>query len=274
MSSVAPIVEQAHRLYDLTPEEFTAARNALARDAKGSDAELSKQIAGLRKPTPAAWLANALLRERRDEVEEALELGAELREAQDELDRDELTKLVRQRRALVAALAKQGTELARELGHPVSATVVEELSQTLQAAMTDASAADAFRSGRLVRALATVGFEPVDLEDAVAMPGGVVRAFTPRPKADPKAAAALAAEKAAAEKAARALAAAEATLADIDKQIVATDRRRDELELDLARAEARVRDLKADIAAVDRTGRALDRDKAQRAVDSGTAAIS
>ncbi len=270
----------ADDLYALTPEEFTPARNALARDTKPDDAGLAKDILLLRKPTPAAWLVNALVRHRRDDVEDALALGTSLREAQAELDRDELQRLTVQRRQLVSALARDGAALAGELGHPVSAGVVEEVAQTLQAAMSDAAASEALRSGRLLRPLTASGFDPVDLDGAVAAPGGLAPAPPPRKpatirdrgereateQAERKAAAARQAVK----DADRVVDAAEKALDDVDARIRQVDRRRDDLELDLARAEAKVRDLRADLAAVDREGRALgrDRDKAVRTAEA------
>lgn len=276
----ATLVQVADDLYALTPEEFTAARNALSRDTKPGDPELARSIVLLRKPSPAAWVVNALARHRRDDLEDALDLGERLREAQEKLDRDELQKLTKLRRGVVSALARDGAALATELGHPVSAGVVEEVSQTLQAAMADAAASAALRTGRLLRALTASGFDAVDLTDAVAVPDGIAPPPPPRkpaPSKDPaaraEAEAAAAAAKARAEaitEADRAVDAAEAALDAVDAQLERIDRRRDDLELDLARAEAKVRDLRADIALVDREGRALgrDRDKAVRAAEA------
>lgn len=49
----------AVELYGLTPDEFTAARNQLAKNVDGAAAAA---IRALRKPTLAAWLANLLVR--------------------------------------------------------------------------------------------------------------------------------------------------------------------------------------------------------------------
>jgi hypothetical protein len=52
----------AVELYGLTPDEFTAARNQMAKSAKSSGASaVSTAIMALRKPTLAAWLANLLV---------------------------------------------------------------------------------------------------------------------------------------------------------------------------------------------------------------------
>ena len=169
----------ATELYALLPTEFTAARNERAKSHTG---ELAAEVKSLPRPSAAAWATNLLARERPDEVAQLFALGDSLRDAQDGLDRATLTKLGSQRRALVAALAKQAGSLATDAGHPVNAAALVDVERTLQAGMSDASAAAAVTSGRLVRALAGDGLEAVDLDDAVAgpLPGA-------RPRTKPKA---------------------------------------------------------------------------------------
>ncbi|GAA1960595.1 transposase [Agromyces allii] len=161
----------ATELLELPPDEFTAARNArvkqLRERAGGGDRDLAKAVAELRRPSPAAWLVNRLANLRADELDQLLELGARLRAAQAEVDATALIALGRERRKVVGAMARQAGALAEQLGHPVRASVLDEVTATLQAAMTDASAADAVRTGRLVRGLEAIGTE-VDLTDAVA----------------------------------------------------------------------------------------------------------
>jgi DNA repair exonuclease SbcCD ATPase subunit len=171
----------AGELYGTLPAEFVAARNARAKELKPHDPALAGAVAELRRPAPAAWLVNQLARHRRDELEQLLEVGEELRAAQAELDAAALTALARQRRTVVAALAREAGALADQLGAPVRQPVLDEVAETLQAAMTDASAADAVRTGLLVRALEAVGTE-VDLDGAVAggLAGGVAPAAAGR----------------------------------------------------------------------------------------------
>ena len=171
------LTDIADDLYGLLPAEFTAARNAAA--ALHND--LKPSLMALRKPTPAAWVVNLLVRQRADQVDDVLDLGAQLREAQGDLDRDALASLTQQRRHLVGALAKQGAALAEVAGHRVGAGVIDEVAQTLRAAMSDPDASDAVRTGRLVRPLEVNGLT-VDLEGAVA--GDVASA--PRAKREPQ----------------------------------------------------------------------------------------
>jgi len=154
----------ADELYALPVEGFTKARDARAKEAAPA---LARAIRSLRKPSTAAWAVNALVRDRRAQLDEVLSLGASLRTAQRDLDGAELKKLTAQRRRLVRALARQAADLAERAGRTIGGAAVAEVEQTLQAALADAAAAEAVRTGRLVRTLESVGFDEVDLAGAV-----------------------------------------------------------------------------------------------------------
>jgi hypothetical protein len=106
-----------------------------------------------------------------------VDLGESLRNAQDDLDPDALRSLGDQRRKLVAQVAGQAAALAENRDQKVGPSIRDEVEQTLQAALADAAAADAVRTGRLARALATNGFDAVDLDGAVA--GGAAAVARP-----------------------------------------------------------------------------------------------
>ena len=163
--------EAITRLYGLLPGQFAAARNTeAAAAARNGDPELGKRLKALPKPSAAAWLTNMLIREEGPAIASVLALGASLREAQADLDREELRRLNAERHRMLRALAREARQLADKLGNPVSAAVAAEVEQTLWAAMTDPDAAAALASGRLVRGLAANGWEPVELDGAVADP--------------------------------------------------------------------------------------------------------
>jgi hypothetical protein len=182
------LADIADALYGVTPADFVAARNAQAKDL-ADDKDLAARVKELRKPAPAAWVINLLARQRRDDLERVLELGPELRDAQAALDRAEMTRLAKERRAMVTRLAQDGAQLAGDAGQKVPAGVVDAVAATLDAALADPEAADAVLSGRLLRPLESIGFEPVDLAEAVAVPGTGSRAAQrraperPRPRA-------------------------------------------------------------------------------------------
>lgn len=168
MAAPTSLTGIAHELYALSLAEFTSARNDRAKLV--ADRALAAEIRALRKPSSSAWVVNQLVRRRPDELESLLDLGRSLRDAQDDLDPDTLRALGAERRAVVAALAREAADIAVGLGHPVPPAALAELEATLQAAMTDPAAGEAVRTGCLLRTLTVSGFDPVDLTNAVALP--------------------------------------------------------------------------------------------------------
>jgi hypothetical protein len=149
----------AVELYALPPEEFTAARDRRAQEARGAgQAALATDIRALRKPTQGAWVVNLLARERPDDLSQLLDLGAALREAQATLQGDELRRLSTQRGQVISALARTAAGLAADAGRPANQAVRREVEQTLEAALADPEAAETVRSGRLSSALSYAGF--------------------------------------------------------------------------------------------------------------------
>jgi hypothetical protein len=153
----------AVELYGLAPDEFTAARNQMAKAAKSSGATAaSSAIVALRKPTLAAWLANLLVRTDPGGVNELTELGDELRAAHLSADGARLRELTPRRHDLVQALVRSARARAKDRGRAVSATVADRLTETIDAALIDPGAAQLLRSGQLTSALRHVGFGVVD----------------------------------------------------------------------------------------------------------------
>ncbi|MFI7067332.1 hypothetical protein ACIBL3_40505 [Kribbella sp. NPDC050124] len=150
-------------LYGLAPEQFTPARNELARAAKDAgDPRTGEAIKALRKPTLAAWLANQLIRASPDQVNDLTELGDDLRQAQVSGDGTRLRQLTPRRHTLVQQLVKTARAQARKHGRPVSQQIAQRLTETLDAAVVDPGAAQLLRSGQLTSALRHVGFGVVD----------------------------------------------------------------------------------------------------------------
>jgi hypothetical protein len=154
----------ADELYGLAPSEFTARRDERAAEARrAGDKALAAEIKKLRRPTTGAWLANLLARERREQVAHLLDVGAALRRAQAKLAKDDLRRLSSERHRALNALEKEARDLAGQHGQAVSGAVAQELVATLEAALADEKAANAFRAGRLATGLHYSGFGPVAL---------------------------------------------------------------------------------------------------------------
>ncbi|MEU1013754.1 hypothetical protein [Streptomyces sp. NPDC005890] len=154
----------ADELYGLRPEEFVAARDRRALEArKAGDQPLAKEIGALRRPSLAAWVSNLLVRRQPDEVQPLLGLGEELRRAHRELDGARLRRLARQQNEVIGALGRQARRLAAEAGHPVGEGVQREVEETLHAVLADPEAAREWAAGRLVKPLrSTAGFPAAD----------------------------------------------------------------------------------------------------------------
>jgi len=71
-------------LFALPLDEFTAARNALAKRLKqDGDAEAAEQVRALPKPSVAVWTVNQLARREPDAIRSLLNVAARLRSAQE-----------------------------------------------------------------------------------------------------------------------------------------------------------------------------------------------
>lgn len=173
----------ARDLYGRPLSEFIAARKAAADDA--GDKELAKQVKALRKPSAAAWAVNALAREQADLIEEVVELGEQLRDAQADADGSRTRLLDRARRDLTRQALDEAAQLAKTSGGTLSEQAAAGVEETLRAAMTDPDAANAVQDGLLVTTFSASPFEPVDLTDVVAIPPEGARPRTKKVKQGP-----------------------------------------------------------------------------------------
>jgi hypothetical protein len=161
----------ADELYALPPEDFVAARDERAAEAKkAGDRDLARHITAFWRPSVAAWAVNRLVREQPQEIDQLLALGGRLRAAQEGLAGDELRELNRRRHEVLQAIARQAAELAESDGRPLAESIQRQVQTTLGAAMADPVAGAAVRSGLLTGDLESTGFGPVEVDDAVALP--------------------------------------------------------------------------------------------------------
>lgn len=149
------LTDIAVELYTGPLSDFVTSRNARAADA--ADPALAARIRALKKPSIGAWVVNVFAHERVSQLGEALQLAAELREAQDDLDARALAQLGRDRRALTSRLAATAVELAEARGERITPSTRDAVQQTLTAAFFDPGAAAAVASGRLIRELEPTG---------------------------------------------------------------------------------------------------------------------
>lgn len=167
---LSALLDAADELYALGPSEFVARRDTLASVAKATDPQTAALIKKLKRPTMAAWAVNLLVRRDADQIEQVFSLAVGLREAAETLDGGQLRELTSQRRHLTAALTTRARTFAAQAGNPVSGSVADQVEATLTAAVLDAGAAQAVRSGFLTGALQATGLEPTQVESLVALP--------------------------------------------------------------------------------------------------------
>lgn len=175
------LLQLADDLYALPLPDFTPARDALVKEHRSGDKDLAAGLKGLRKASVAAWVVNLLVRRDPDQVDQVLAVGAALRDAQADLDAAQLRELTKQRRQLTASVTTAARRLARAEGVTVTQAVADQVEATLTAAMLEADAARAVRSGLLVTALSATGLGDLDLSGSVAVPDALGFSATARP---------------------------------------------------------------------------------------------
>jgi hypothetical protein len=150
-------------LYGLPLDRFVAERGALAKALRADRRrDEAKEVAGLRKPSVAAWAVNQLVRTQDARVGELLAAGDALRSAQEDLlagkgDARTLRAAGDRERAAVDALVEAARGLLTSGGLELSEPVVERVADTLHAAALDEDAREQVQAGRLERELRHVG---------------------------------------------------------------------------------------------------------------------
>lgn len=171
--AVVEVDREIERLYGLPLDEFTEARNSLARDLKqaGRD-DASARVKRLKKPPISAWAVNRLAREEPDAIRRLLDLLDRLKGAR---SADEIHALGSERRDAVAKLTRRAGRILGEAGHALSAGAGQRIGQTLQAGAEDDERA-ALVAGTLSQDLAPAGF------DALGTSGGAADTSPPSPR--------------------------------------------------------------------------------------------
>jgi hypothetical protein len=171
-------------LYQLPLAEFTAARNALAKEAGAEGAE----IRGLQKPPVAAWAINQLFWRDRDSYDRLIEAAAEVRTAHGAVlagRKGDLRTPGRLHEDAIQQALTATVEILTKSGQPVTDATRQAIATTLRALPSSDP------PGRLTRTLQPGGFEMLT--------GVPVRAKPPerpRPAAPARKASAGAGEKA------------------------------------------------------------------------------
>jgi hypothetical protein len=155
--------DELNRLYGLPLDEFTRARDALARDLrKAGERETADEAKALVKPSLSAWTVNQLARREPLQMRALRTAGERLREAQAGVlrggDAEELQAALRRQRDVVAALVESSRRILEADGHTATDSTLERIRGTLTAAAADSEGAQLVEHGRLTRDLEPAGF--------------------------------------------------------------------------------------------------------------------
>jgi hypothetical protein len=161
---VPGIDDEIDRLLGLPLDEFTKARNELARQLKrDGDADGAATVQALPKPTVAAWTIDRLARTDAAAVGALLEAGEALRAAQARLlaggdATQSLREATAQERDAIRTLTERAEEVLQDAGRPASPAVLERVASTLRAAAVDDEGRRLLEAGRLTGELDPSGF--------------------------------------------------------------------------------------------------------------------
>jgi hypothetical protein len=161
---VASVEREIDKLFEAPLEEFTRARNELAkRLAKEGEKERADEVRALAKPTAPVWAINQVARREKPMMRSLLDAGAKLRKAQERAlggaGPDALRSAQRAERDAVRELTNQAGEVLRGAGKPATRPTLERISATLGAAAVADNARDDLKAGRLTEELKMSGFE-------------------------------------------------------------------------------------------------------------------
>jgi hypothetical protein len=150
-------------LYGLALDEFIPARAALVKSLRtDGQRDEADRVSKLRKPSVAAWAVNQLVRTQPRGIASLVEAGDALQAAQGELlgkrgDAKSLQAAVAREREAVSRLVELAHGLLESDGQPPSQTILDRVSQTLEAAALDEDARGAVEAGCLERELQHIG---------------------------------------------------------------------------------------------------------------------
>jgi hypothetical protein len=158
-------LDEIDELFALPLDEFTAARNALAKRLKQEgEADAAEQVRTLQKPSVAAWAVNQLARRDPEAVRSLLNVAARLRNAQERSlkgDRtaEELRAAQAEEREIIRQLTRGAESVLRAAGRPASGTTLERVASLLRAAAVDEPGRSTLRDGRLSGDVEVSGFD-------------------------------------------------------------------------------------------------------------------
>lgn len=173
-----PLDDQIDQLYQLPLDEFTAARNALAKEAGPKAAEIKQ----LEKPNSAAWAINQLFWSQRKLYDQVIDAAASRREAYRKIlagQNAEAEKIDADHRAAIRQAGRAAREILEKAGNKPTDVVMRAIAETLDALPSAAV------PGRLTKSLKRIGFEGLEGVPVSAGPKKVTPIASRVAKAEP-----------------------------------------------------------------------------------------
>ena len=179
-TSVAKLDRDIDGLFELPLDEFTSARNELARRLKQEgDKDAAEQVQALVKPSVPAWTINQLARQEKERVKALLEAGARLRNAQERAlaggHSDSLRAAQTEERQAVRDLTHRAEGILKDAERPAGRAILERISATLAAAALTEPARGALKAGRLTGEVKVTGFDALAGIELRARPAAAAR---------------------------------------------------------------------------------------------------
>jgi hypothetical protein len=159
VTDTADVDELTVRLYTTPPEDFVKVRADGVKQLKAAEQDETAAAFGkLAKPSMPAWAINVLVARRPDVIDDIVERGDELRRAHTGGGGAKEIRAAQQARQ---ESIRAATDIAAELAQRrLSEAHRAEIAATLEAASSDAAAAEEVRRGHLARPLdAPTGFD-------------------------------------------------------------------------------------------------------------------
>jgi hypothetical protein len=159
-----PDVDDPSDLYQLPPEQFTAARDALAKRLRRSgDASAAAEVKRLRRPQPTAWAINRVASSSPALLDEMREAGLALRAAfeQGPGQGGGSARAAQQReREAVSAAVNAAARILESAGEQVNDQKRSRMATTLRASLIDPAVAQQLRTGTLAHDVEISGLGP------------------------------------------------------------------------------------------------------------------
>jgi hypothetical protein len=155
--------ERVDALYGLPLDEFTPARDALAKELRREGKrDGANWVKGLRKPSGPAWVVNQLARTQTPEAKELEDSAEVLRGAHERLlqgqgQADDLREAADRQNEAVLTLLDKAHGLLDGAGNSPSQATLEKTQQTLEAIAVDENSRAAFASGRFTYEARPIG---------------------------------------------------------------------------------------------------------------------